>query len=204
MRETGKPHPWIDIAMGALTQGALADMFKRFPGIATMFMPLFKSKIKKLTEDTRINEEFAIELVNRRISRKDTRKDFMTRILEQRNPDEVSDLQLAAHASDFVLAGSETTATALSAITYYLLRTPEVMQRLKDEIRGAFKSYSEINSQATLSLQYLRAVILEGLRIYPPLPLGLPRLVPEDGDTVDGHFLPAGVNSTTRYSLQRR
>lgn len=184
--------------MGALTQGALADMFKRFPGLTTVLMPLFKSKITKLTEDTRTNEDFAIRLVEGRISRKaNTRKDFMTRILEQRDPSQVSDVQLAAHASDFVLAGSETTATALSAITYYLLRTPEVMQRLKAEIRAAFKSYSEIDAQSTIRLSYLRAVILEGLRIYPPLPLGLPRIVPEGGDIVDGHFLPAGVVVST-------
>jgi cytochrome P450 len=183
--------------MGALAQGALADMFKRFPGLATVVMPIFKSKIDKLTEDTRTNEEFAITLVAKRISRKaNTRKDFITRILEQRDPSQVSDVQLAAHASDFVLAGSETTATALSAITYYLLREPEVMQKLKGEIRKAFKTYGEIDAQATLRLRYLRAVILEGLRIYPPLPLGLPRIVPEGGDVVDGHFLPAGVRFT--------
>jgi cytochrome P450 len=183
--------------MGALAQGALADMFKRFPGLATALMPLFRSKINKLTEDTRTNEEFAIALVDERIARKaNKRKDFMTRILEQRDPSQVSDVQLAAHASDFVLAGSETTATALSAITYYLLRTPEVMQRLKGEIREGFKSYGDIDAQATIRLRYLRAVILEGLRIYPPLPLGLPRIVPEGGDVVDGHFLPAGVGCT--------
>lgn len=181
--------------MGALTQGALADMFKRFPGLTATFMPLLESKIRKLTEDTLTNEEFAIELVKHRIVRKDdARKDFMTRILEQRDPAQVSDLQLAAHASDFVLAGSETTATALGAITYYLLKAPVVMQRLQSEIRTAFSRYSEIDAQATQRLQYLRAVILEGLRIYPPLPLGLPRVVPRGGDVVDGHFVPAGAS----------
>ena len=119
----------------------------------------------------------------------------MTRILEQRDPDEVSDLQLAAHASDFVLAGSETTATAIGAMTYYLLRTPAVMAKLQQEIWEAFRSYDEICDKSTLGLPYLRAVILEGLRIYPPLPLGLPRIVPKGGDTVDGHFLPERVSS---------
>jgi cytochrome P450 len=118
----------------------------------------------------------------------------MTRILEQRDPKQVSDLQLAAHASDFVLAGSETTATALSAITYYLLRTPKVMGKLQKEIRTTFKAYSEINSKLTQDLPYLGAVILEGLRIYPPLPIALPRVVPDGGDTVDCHHLPGGVS----------
>lgn len=33
--------------------------------------------------------------------------------------------------------------------------------------------------------------------MYPPLPFALPRVVPEGGDTVDGHFLPAGVSKSS-------
>lgn len=118
----------------------------------------------------------------------------MTRILEQRDPTTVSDLQLAAHSSDFVIAGSETTATALSCILFYLLTRPEIMAKVKAEIENTFKSYAEINSMSTRSLKYLTAVILEGLRIYQPLPFALPRVVPDGGATVDGYFLPAGVS----------
>ena len=118
----------------------------------------------------------------------------MTRILENRDPDEVSDVQLAAHTSDFVLAGSETTATALSCITYYLLRTPAALQKLQQEIYGRFNSYEEITAVSTNGLKYLQAVCLEGLRLYPPLPFALPRVVPEGGDYVDGQFVPGGVS----------
>ena len=129
---------------------------------------------------------------------KTNRKDFMTRMLENRDPKLVSDIQLAAHASDFVLAGSETTATALSCITYYLLHNPEVLKKLQHEIRTTFKSYDQINAGETAPLAYLNAVALEGLRIYPPLPFALPRVIPEGGDTVDAHPLPAGVCSMPR------
>ena len=100
------------------------------------------------------------------------------------------DLQQHLHST----AGSETTATTLSCITYYLLRTPDVLKRLQAEIRGAFKEYKEITVTSTATLKYLHAVSLEGMRIFAPLPLGLPRVVPEGGDTVDGHFLPASVS----------
>lgn len=125
----------------------------------------------------------------------------MTRILERRDPKEVSDLQLAAHASDFVLAGSETTATALSTVTYYLLKTPPIMKMLSEEIRGAFQKYEDITDRSTQRLPYLRAVILEGMRMYPPLPFPLPRVVPEGGDTVDGHHLPGGVRPSSNVDL---
>ena len=117
----------------------------------------------------------------------------MTRILENRNPQEVSDIQIAAHASDFVLAGSETTSTALSCITFYILQDPRIMKKLQAEIRSSFKFYGEINAQSTAPLKYLHAVALEGLRMYPPLPFALPRVVPDGGDTVDGRYVPGGV-----------
>ncbi|KAJ6021732.1 Short-chain dehydrogenase/reductase SDR [Penicillium herquei] len=190
--KTVEPHPWISITLGALAQGALIDVFKRFPTVGAVINFLFPNKIRKLTEQTRQNEDMAIGLVERRIQRQTNRKDFLTRILEQRDPKEVSDLQLAAHSSDFVLAGSDTTATALSCIIYYLLRNPTVLSQLQKECRGAFASYEAITASSTLPLKYLQAVILEGLRIYPPLPFALPRVVPQGGDTVDGHFLPEG------------
>ncbi|KAJ5945534.1 Short-chain dehydrogenase/reductase SDR [Penicillium verhagenii] len=195
--ETFEVHPWVAITLGALTQGALADVFKRFPTVGTMLNLCFPSKIRKLTEQTRQNEELATSLVEKRIHRKTNRKDFLTRILEERDPEKVSDLQLAAHSSDFVLAGSETTATTLSCIMYYLLRNEAVLCRVTSECRTAFVSYEEITASSTLPLKYLHAVILEGLRIYPPLPFALPRVVPKGGDTVDGHFLPEGTIVST-------
>lgn len=67
------------------------------------------------------------------------------------------------------------------------------MSRLQNEIRGAFKTYDSINASAASNLEYLRAVILEGMRIYAPLPFALPRLVPEGGDTISNRSVPGGV-----------
>ncbi|KAI1169144.1 putative cytochrome P450 [Nemania serpens] len=195
--ESDQPHIWISVTLGALVQGALVEVFKRFMTLGKVLAFLLRSHIKKLVQDTSTNEQMAIDLVNRRIKRENARHDFMTRILERRDPKEVSDLQLAAHASDFVLAGSETTATALSTVTYYLLKTPPIMKMLSEEIRGAFQKYEDITDRSTQRLPYLRAVILEGMRMYPPLPFPLPRVVPEGGDTVDGHHLPGGTIVST-------
>jgi cytochrome P450 len=119
----------------------------------------------------------------------------MDHLLDNRDNKAVSAIQLAAHASDFVIAGSETSATALATITYYLLRTPAVLKTLEDEVLEAFKTYDEIQGRSTQRLKYLKAVILEGLRIFPPLPFALPRVVPSGGDVVDGHFIPANVSA---------
>lgn len=91
------------------------------------------------------------------------------------------------------VAGSETTATALSAINYYMFKAPHARKQLQEEIRSAFKSYDEINATSTAPLKYMEAVCKEAMRLYTPLPLGLPRVVPPGGDTVNGDWLPGGV-----------
>lgn len=73
------------------------------------------------------------------------------------------------------------------------------MEILVKEIESTFTSYDQVNATAAGNLKYLRAVALEGMRMYAPLPFPLPRVVPEDGDTVDGHFLPAGVSDRLHH-----
>lgn len=102
-------------------------------------------------------------------------------------------MQLAAHAETLILAASDTSASCLSATLYYLLQTPSAMETLKAEIRGSFEKMADITYASTLEMPYLCAVIQESLRIFPPVPVGLPRLVPDGGDTVDGYYLPGGV-----------
>jgi cytochrome P450 len=81
----------------------------------------------------------------------------------------------------------------MSTVFYYLLKQPDIMHRLQLEIRSYFKSYDEITALSTNNLPFMIAVIREAMRVYPPLALALPRVVPEGGDTIDGHFVPAGV-----------
>ena len=200
-KEVGETHPWVQTITGLTTQGALADCFKRFPWLAAIITKCVPGNIQKLIADRKANEEYSINLVKKRIAKKTDRKDFLTRILENRSSD-ICDIQIAAHASDFITAGSETTSTALSCIAYYLFKTPHANKALLEEVRSSFASYDEINAASTAQLQYLNAVTLEGLRIYPPLPLALPRVVPEGGDTVAGHFLPAGVSAWTKSWLE--
>ena len=99
--------------------------------------------------------------------------------------------ELTAQAGMLVRAGSETTATTLSAITYYLGRNPRVYDKLAREIRERFNDSDQISGQSTDSLEYLKAVIEEGLRLHPPFAIGLPRVSP--GETIDGHFVPKGA-----------
>lgn len=51
--------------MGAMRQGALADTFKRFPTLGAVVKSLFPGPIRRLTEDTKTNEAYAIKLIQK-------------------------------------------------------------------------------------------------------------------------------------------
>lgn len=92
------------------------------------------------------------------------------------------------------MAGYDTTATPLAGTTYLLAANADVMARLKEEIRSSFKEEKEITISSTKNLEYLRAVIDESLRLYPPGASGMPRRIGEEGDVVLGQHIPAGVS----------
>jgi cytochrome P450 len=120
------------------------------------------------------------------------RRDFSSYLFEKKDQLKLNDWNLAAYAQLMVVAGSETTATTLSAMTYYLCRNPLVYQKLKDEVRGTFRSADDITS-VKATLPYVNAVINESLRIYPPVPIGVARIAPKGGAMVAGVFVPGGV-----------
>ncbi|KAJ4392470.1 hypothetical protein N0V85_007030, partial [Neurospora sp. IMI 360204] len=90
-------------------------------------------------------------------------------------------------------AGSETTATTLSGVTYLLTQNPEVLKRVTQEVRTAFKSVEEIDINSVNKLTYMLAVLNETLRLYPAVTSNLPRIVPRGGAKVLGEYIPEGT-----------
>lgn len=102
--------------------------------------------------------------------------------------------ELSSNSSILIIAGSETTATLLSGAAYYLGTHPDILAKLSEEIRQAFKSEEEINMLSVQDLTYLLAVLEETSRIYPPVPGAGSRSIDEGGDVIIGHYLPAKVS----------
>ncbi|KAI0193809.1 cytochrome P450 [Astrocystis sublimbata] len=111
--------------------------------------------------------------------------------------------EVYANAELFMAAGTETTASLLTGLTFYLLTHPEKIKLLVDEVRGTFRTNEEITFEALSKLEYLNACIREGLRVYPPVPSALPREVAEGGNAIMGKWVPGGtrvsVHPTAAY-----
>lgn len=103
--------------------------------------------------------------------------------------------EMYRNSNIFMIAGTETTATLLSGLTYHLLRNPDKMSKLVAEIRQTFATDEDITIERLQALKYLNACVEEGLRMYPPVPAGLPRVVPQGGLSLDGRFVPEGVST---------
>ncbi len=91
----------------------------------------------------------------------------------------MSDKELRDQLMTLLLAGHETTATALAWTFDLLLRHPQPLQRLRDSLEAGEDDY-------------LRATISESLRLRPVLPLAGRRLAKELA--VDGLTLPVGTD----------
>ncbi|KAK5144603.1 hypothetical protein LTR04_001512 [Oleoguttula sp. CCFEE 6159] len=139
---------------------------------------------------------------DRRIKMESTRPDFFTYILRNRGAEgkrTMSVPEMHSTMQTFLSAGSETTATLMSGVTFLLLKYPECMQRLVEEIRGSFASNEDITIDGVNKATYMTAVLQEALRVYPPVPTGFPRKVPAGGDNISGHWVP---ENTTVYMSQ--
>ncbi|EAY79193.1 hypothetical protein OsI_34305 [Oryza sativa Indica Group] len=103
----------------------------------------------------------------------------------------LTDDELVMLCSEFLNAGTDTTATALQWIMAELVKNPSIQSKLHDEIKSK-TSDDEITEEDTHDMPYLKAVILEGLRKHPPTHFVLPHKAAEDVE-VGGYLIPKGA-----------
>ena len=119
------------------------------------------------------------------------RDDILSLLLLARHEDgrPMSDRELRDELMTLLVAGHETTATALSWAIELLARHPEELDRLQSDVAGGDGSY-------------LDAVIKETLRLRPVIALVLRKLV--EPMEIGGRLLPAGVSVAPSIHLVHR
>jgi len=95
-----------------------------------------------------------------------------------------------------IIAGSDTSATAIRSTLLFIITNPLVYSRLQTEIDDGIKLgkiSTPITDAEARKLPYLQAVIREGLRLWPPATAVLPKVSTSD-QVVCGVRIPAGTN----------
>lgn len=166
------------------------------------------AKNKKFVDWTHSKMEERVK--NDSSSKNASRRDFVHYLLRGRDPEfgntGITMGELKGEAVLLTVAGSDTSATTLSAVFFYLVRNPIALEKLTTEIRSTFADIEEIKSGLKLgNLPYLRACIDESLRMNPPVGGTLPRTVLPGGLHVEGiGYLPEGTEvGTSAYAIHR-
>ncbi|CAG8957111.1 hypothetical protein HYFRA_00009312 [Hymenoscyphus fraxineus] len=106
-----------------------------------------------------------------------------------------SDIEVAAESMDHLAAGIDTTGDALCFLMYHI--------SLPTHLAIQDRLYRDLQSE-TQDSPYLDAVVKESLRMWPPIPMSMPRFVPPEGRVLSGYEIPGGtIVSCQAWSAHR-
>lgn len=112
---------------------------------------------------------------------------------------ELDNLDIAAESLDHMVAGIDTTGDALCFLMWELSQPSSFQYQVR--LQQELCSHRHLPFD---KLPFLDAVVQEGLRVFPAIPMSLPRSVPKGGKTIDGYFIPEGsIVSCQAYSVNR-
>ncbi|KAJ5111054.1 hypothetical protein N7532_001589 [Penicillium argentinense] len=184
-------HEWVKLIFSEIKFSAYANVSRRLPA-SKLLLPLITPK--RVMTQKEWHRQLTTEKVMGRLEKNNERPDFYANILKHNGTEKGFSVgEMIANGSTLIIAGSETTATLLSGVTYLLLKNPRVLAKLQEEVRGAFKSEAQISFESCNRLEYCLAVLTEALRVYPPVGVGLPRIVDPQGDVIAGEWVPGGT-----------
>lgn len=186
--ESEETHFWVSMITDAVRSGVFLRILGGFPWLKQALMHFIPQEIMD-------NREKHVEYSRNAL--RNFRDDGVTENLlshwNAHSKNDISEDEKVILFSDMIIAGSETTATMLSAASFYLSRNQEVLSKVRAELHKSFASRSDMNARRLAELPYFNAVIEESLRIFPPVPQGLPRVVSNGGRSICGHWVAAGT-----------
>ncbi|KAL2265921.1 hypothetical protein VTJ83DRAFT_5273 [Remersonia thermophila] len=198
----GKPFGFLEtdsdvysyIAIIEKTMPAMS-FFTNFPGLLRLLrLPVLNRLLPKPTDKEGIGrlmglarEAAAERFGPDRKVQKDMLGSFIARGLTQ--PEAETQIMLQ------VVAGSDTSATAIRSAMLNIATNPLVLRKLQAEIDSAapFPKVKVVDDATARNLPYLAATIRESLRWLQPTMDMSPKKAPPEGDEWDGYRLPGGT-----------
>ena len=103
--------------------------------------------------------------------------------------------EIVGEGGAIVDAGADTTAIALTQVLELLIRHPQYLKTLREEVETIMEPSQVVASyEAAKSLPFLKACLDEAMRIIPPTSAGLPRRTPPEGAEILGEWIPGNTS----------
>ena len=150
-----------------------------------------------------IDEAIYQEIATRRTEDCSQRQDILSLMMSARDEagEPMKDAELRDELMTLMLAGHETTATAIAWGLYWTHRYPKIKAKLRSEIASLG---ADPEPMAIAKLPYLDAVCKETLRIYPVAMLTFPRTVLESTELIGYRLEPGQVITGCIYLMHQR
>jgi cytochrome P450 family 110 len=150
-----------------------------------------------------IDEVLFAEMARRRAQGTAGRDDILSLLLEARDElgEGMTDRELRDQMFTLLMAGHETTATSLAWAFWHVLRHPDVLVRLREELADVAGG-GPITEEHPPRLEYLDAVVKETQRLAPVV--AFTGRILHEPTRIGGRMLPAGVGVTPAIYLTHR
>jgi len=150
---------------------------------------------KDLRQTLRTLDQFSYQVIKERknVDDLEERKDLLSRYLCMTDDEGIkfSDKYLRDIMINLILAGRDSASQLVTWTCYLLSQNPEkekkLLQEIDEELRGETPSLHNVKN-----LKYLKAVLDETLRIWPPVPIER-KYALEDDQLPNGTFIPKGT-----------
>ncbi|XP_047963069.1 6,7,8-trihydroxycoumarin synthase-like [Salvia hispanica] len=158
--------------------------------------------------DSFYHERIDEHLESRRVEEVKEVEDMVAVLMKLKSDDESSSSgitlrNIKALLMNMIVASAETTPAAVVWTMTALIKAPKVMEKLQNEIRSLVGKKGKVDEDDLPKLPYLKAVINESLRLYPPVPLLIPRESIETS-TLDGYEIrPKTLVYVNAYAVGR-
>ncbi|KAF8721054.1 hypothetical protein HU200_023468 [Digitaria exilis] len=169
-------------------------IFSFFPAVTKR---LFRKRWEAYVAVRRRQEEIFLPLIHARRAaarRGDDPPCYADSVLALRVAEEggraLTDAEVVSLCSEFLSAGTDSSLTLLEWIMAELVNHPDVQAKVYEEV----KSKPELSDRDLQEAPYLKAVVMEALRLHPPTHFLLPHGVHgDDAADIDGYRVPKGA-----------
>jgi cytochrome P450 len=127
----GEYHPWVSSVFNNIRTFNVIRSFATYPGSKLIIGLLASAELRR---SRKIHKDFSRTTVLKRLSQgtMEERRDFISYTLKHKDEVEqgMTEGEIIRTASTLIMAGSETTATLLSGVTYFLCTNPDSLKKV--------------------------------------------------------------------------